>query len=472
MKKSIFVPVLLALSIVIAACAPAAAPAPIPAPTQAPAKVEPTPMPEMKEEAKKDIVDTAVAAGSFKTLATALGAAGLVDALKGAGPFTVFAPTDEAFAALPAGTLDALLKDPKALGEVLKYHVVSGAVKAADVVKLSEAKSLQGEPIAIKVDGSKVMVNGANVVSTDIETSNGIIHVIDAVILPPSMAKAEEKMEAKDIVDTAVAAGSFKTLAAALGAAGLVDALKGEGPFTVFAPTDEAFAALPAGTVDGLLKDPEALAEILKYHVVAGKVMAADAAKLTEAETLQGAPIAISVKDGKVMINDAEVVSADVEASNGVIHVINKVILPPAEGAMMDEKQDIVDTAVAAGTFKTLAAALEAAGLVETLKGAGPFTVFAPTDEAFAKLPAGTVESLLKDPKALGEILKYHVVAGKVMAADAAKLTEASTVQGSPIKISVKDGKVYINDAQVTAADIETSNGVIHVIDTVILPPQ
>ncbi len=373
---------------------------------------------------------------------------------------------------LPAGTLEALLKDPKALGEVLKYHVVSGAVKAADVVKLSEAKSLQGEPIAIKVDGGKVMVNGANVVSTDIETSNGVIHIIDAVILPPSMAKAEEKMEAKDIVDTAVAAGSFKTLAAALEAAGLVEALKGEGPFTVFAPTDEAFAALPAGTVEGLLKDPEALAEILKYHVVAGKVLAADAAKLTEAETLQGAPIAISAKDGKVMINDAEVISADVMAKNGVIHVINKVILPPAEGAMMDEKKDIVDTAVAAGTFKTLAAALEAAGLVETLKGAGPFTVFAPTDEAFAKLPAGTVEALLKDPKALGEILKYHVVAGKVMAADAAKLTEAKTVQGSPIKISVKDGKVYINDAQVTTADIETSNGVIHVIDTVILPPQ
>jgi uncharacterized surface protein with fasciclin (FAS1) repeats len=102
------------------------------------------------------------------------------------------------------------------------------------------------------------MVNGANVVSTDVETSNGVIHVIDAVILPPSMSKAEEQMEAKDIVDTAVAAGSFKTLAAALEAAGLVEALKGEGPFTVFAPTDEAFADLPAGTVEGLLKDPEA----------------------------------------------------------------------------------------------------------------------------------------------------------------------------------------------------------------------
>jgi transforming growth factor-beta-induced protein len=471
MKKSIVLPVFLALAIALAACAPAAAPAPTQAP--APTKAAATEAPKATEApALKDIVDTAVAAGSFKTLATALQAAGLVEALKGAGPFTVFAPTDEAFAKLPAGTVEGLLKDPKALAEILTYHVVSGAVKAADVVKLSEAKSLQGEPIAIKVDGGKVMVNGANVVSTDIETSNGIIHVIDAVILPPSMAKAEDKMEAMDIVDTAVGAGSFKTLAAALTAAGLVDALKGDGPFTVFAPTDEAFAALPAGTVEGLLKDPKALAEILKYHVVAGKVMAADAAKLTEAKTLQGAPIAISVKDGKVMINDAEVISADVLAKNGVIHVINKVILPPAEGAMMDEKKDIVDTAVAAGSFKTLAAALEAAGLVETLKGTGPFTVFAPTDEAFAKLPAGTVEGLLKDPKALAEILKYHVVSGKVMAADAAKLTEAKTVQGSPIKISVKDGKVYINDAQVTTADIETSNGVIHVINKVILPPQ
>lgn len=288
----------------------------------------------------------------------------------------------------------------------------------------------------------------------------------------PTKAVATEAPAMKDIVDTAVAAGSFKTLATALQAAGLVDALKGAGPFTVFAPTDEAFAALPAGTVEGLLKDPKALGEILKYHVVAGKVLAADAAKLTEAKTLQGSPIAISVKDGKVMINDAEVISADVMAKNGVIHVINKVILPPAEGAMMEEKKDIVDTAVAAGSFKTLAAALGAAGLIETLKGAGPFTVFAPTDEAFAKLPAGTVEALLKDPKALGEILKYHVVAGKVMAADAAKLTEATTVQGSPIKISVKDGKVYINDAQVTTADIETSNGVIHVINAVIMPPQ
>jgi len=136
------------------------------------------------------------------------------------------------------------------------------------------------------------------------------------------------------------------------------------------------------------------------------------------------------------------------------------------------DRKDIVDTAVGAGSFKTLVAAVQAAGLVETLKGAGPFTVFAPTDEAFAKLPAGTVESLLKpeNKEKLVAVLTYHVVPGKVMAADVVKLTEAPTVQGSKAKVKVADGTVMIDNAKVVKTDIETSNGVIHVIDAVILP--
>src|SRR5512140_145192 len=295
MKKSIVLPVFLALAIALAACAPAAAPAPTqaPAPTKAAAtKVPATEAPKATvAPAMKDIVDTAVAAGRFKTLATALQAAGLVDVLKGKDPFTVFAPTDEAFAKLPKETLAALLKDPKALGEILKYHVVSGAVKAADVVKLSEAKTLQGEPITIKVDGGTVMINDAKVVKADIETSNGVIHVIDTVIMPPSRAMADKK----DIVDTAVAAGNFKTLAAALQAPGLVDALKGKGPFTVFAPTDEAFAKLPAGTVDALLKDKAKLTKVLTYHVVAGLVPSTEVVKLKSATTVEGQQVAIMV---------------------------------------------------------------------------------------------------------------------------------------------------------------------------------
>ena len=132
--------------------------------------------------------------------------------------------------------------------------------------------------------------------------------------------------------------------------------------------------------------------------------------------------------------------------------------------------KDIVDTAVEAGSFKTLAAALQAADLVSTLKSEGPFTVFAPTDAAFAKIPKADLDALLSDKRALTEVLTYHVVSGKVMAADVVKLTQAKTVEGSPVKIKVVDGKVMINNANVSATDIAASNGVIHVIDTVIMP--
>jgi transforming growth factor-beta-induced protein len=280
----------------------------------------------------------------------------------------------------------------------------------------------------------------------------------------------------KDIVDTAVADGRFTTLVAAVQAAGLVDTLKGEGPFTVFAPTDDAFKALPAGTLDELLKpeNKQKLTDILLYHVVSGKVMAADAAKLTSAPTVLGKDIAIKADMGNVYINEAKVIIADIETSNGVIHVIDSVLLPPSEGAMSNKK-DIVDTAVADGRFKTLVAAVQAAGLVETLKGAGPFTVFAPTDDAFAKLPAGTLDTLLKpeNKQKLTDILLYHVVSGKVMAADVVTLTKAPTVLGKDVTITVKDGKVFLNNTvQVIITDVEASNGVIHVIDAVLLPPQ
>ena len=132
--------------------------------------------------------------------------------------------------------------------------------------------------------------------------------------------------------------------------------------------------------------------------------------------------------------------------------------------------KDIVETAVAAGSFKTLVAAVQAAGLVETLKGKGPFTVFAPTDEAFAKLPPGTVEALLKDKAKLTAILTYHVVSGDVRAAQAMKLSSAKTVNGQSFRITTRDGNVMIDNATVVKADIGTTNGVIHVIDTVILP--
>ncbi len=235
----------------------------------------------------------------------------------------MFAPSDEAFAKLPAGVLKSLLlpENKSKLQAILTYHVVSGRVAASDVVKLKSAMTVFGQEVAISTKNGKVMLNNSNVVKTDIATSNGIIHVIDTVILP------------KDIVEVAVAAGSFKTLVAAVTAAELVETLKGDGPFTVFAPTDEAFAKLPEGTLAELLKpeNKEKLQKILTYHVVPGSVMAAGVANLKSAKTVNGQSATISTKTGHVMIDNAKVLKTDIKALNGVIHVIDSVILPKPE---------------------------------------------------------------------------------------------------------------------------------------------
>ena len=272
--------------------------------------------------------------------------------------------------------------------------------------------------------------------------------------------------EGKDIVTTAVEAGSFKTLAAALQAGGLVEALQGKGPFTVFAPTDEAFAKLPKGTVETLLKpeNKSLLVDILKYHVVSGKVTARDVVKLTSADALNGQRLPILVEEGTVEVAGATVVKADVMASNGVIHVIDTVMMPASKS--------LVGVAADAGSFRTLLAAAKAAGLAETLDKQGPFTIFAPTDEAFAKLPEGTVESLLlpENKDKLAAILKYHVVSGRVFADQVVRADSVKTLQGGSLTIRTGNDKVMVGKAQVVAADIQASNGVVHVIDSVLLP--
>lgn len=271
----------------------------------------------------------------------------------------------------------------------------------------------------------------------------------------------------KDIVSTADGAGSFKTLVAAVKAAGLAETLQGKGPFTVFAPTDEAFAKLPSGTVETLLKpeNKSKLVAILTYHVVAGKVGSTDVVKVKAAGTVNGQRVDVKVDGGQVSIDQAHVVKADIACSNGVIHVIDQVLLPTAD--------KIPAVADVAGTFKTLLAAAKAAGLVPALSGDQPLTVFAPTDEAFAKLPTGTVAELLKpeNKEKLASILKYHVVAGRVFSTDLLAGATPKSLQGGVLKANVTGGKAQILGAGLVATDIDAANGVIHVIDTVLMPP-
>ena len=292
----------------------------------------------------------------------------------------------------------------------------------------------------------------------------------------------------KNIVQTAVAAGKFKTLVSLVKKAGLAGTLSAPGNLTVFAPTDQAFANLKKSN-PALYKQVAAnkklLRSVLTYHVVGKRVPAAAAVaaakKGLKVKTVQGESIAFSFKGGKIVLNGtSRVVIADVKASNGVIHALDAVLVPPSLTQAPAPTQSIVQIAAGNSSFSTLVSLVQKAGLVQALSGAGPFTVFAPTNAAFEKLakaaPA-TYQAVLADPALLAKVLTYHVVAGDITAAQASGVAQqegkVNALQGEPISFSLKAGKLTLNgSATVVAADIRATNGVIHVIDTVIVPPS
>jgi len=477
----------------------------------------------------QDIPTNAQNTGVHDSLVAALSHAGLVSALQADGPFTVFAPTDDAFAAagIDLSTFDTE-EENSTLSDILLYHVVSGEVTASAVTDGMNAEALNGDDLSFTVTDGVVMVNDATVTSADVMASNGVIHVIDKVLMPPA--------DLGDIPTVAQGTGIHTSLVAAVTQADLVATLQGDGPFTVFAPTDDAFAA--AGIDLEALDTDEgkaALTDILLYHVVAGEVPSSAVTDGMVAAAVNGDDLSFTVGDS-VMVNDATVVLADVPASNGVIHVIDKVLMPPADepvvteddgdicyntvthtiaaGASFEECMayayfedyemngqtftgcyntvthtftmvsqaeceaytwtpavDIAMTAGATTIHNSLVAALAQADLVATLQGDGPFTVFAPTDDAFAA--AGIdLEALDTDEgkAALTDILLYHVVAGEVPSSAVTDGMVAAAVNGDDLSFTVGDS-VMVNDATVVLADVPASNGVIHVIDKVLMPP-
>ena len=651
----------------------------------------------------QSVVDVIVNSPNHTILETALIEANLVDDLEGSGSFTVFAPTDAAFNALPEGTLEALLADSRgALTQILLYHLVAGKVMSTNLSNgmIVETYNDEERKIKVTINGAGVFINNAKVTVADIVADNGVVHVIDAVLIPSADVKLTETesmgklitdaygrtlyfftrdakgaslctggclnnwpifyadgmeigaglnsadfesidrgdgvmqttfkgwplyyyvndtlpgntkgeglsgrwfvakpdytimitdnqltglngvnykgdytpgdeviqyftddngltlytwkndrnnvnkftkpdfsnngiwtiyeeteivipsvlnksdfgvinvygknqltykgwpmyyfgqdmmvrginkgvsvpspgvwpVPVKDmmmaplpatVVDIIVNSDAHTTLEAAVVAAGLVETLQGEGPFTVFAPTDAAFAALPAGTVEALLADIPALTNILTYHVVGAKAMSSDLSDGQKIVTVQGQEVTVTINEDGVFINNAKVTVADLEAANGVVHVIDAVLIPATLPAT------VVDIIVNSDAHNTLEAAVIAAGLVETLQGEGPFTVFAPTDAAFAALPAGTVEALLADIPALTNILTYHVVGAKAMSSNLSDAQKIVTVQGQEVTVTINEDGVFINNAKVTVADLEAENGVVHVIDAVLIP--
>ena len=476
----------------------------------------------------KDIPTNASETQIHNSLVAALAHAELVDTLSGDGPFTVFAPTDQAFTDAGIDLADFNTDEAnQTLVDILTYHVVSGEVLSSALTDGMSVETLNGDNITIGV-GDNVTVNDATVTQADVVSSNGVIHVIDKVLLPPEDGPG-------DIPTIASSTGVHNVLVEAIIQAGLLYALSDEGPYTIFAPTDQAFIDAGINLSDFTGEDGiAALGNVLSYHVTMGTVLSGDLTNNQLVTMLNQQQVRVGVTPGGVIVNDASVTQADVVASNGVIHVIDKVLMPPevVEGEICYNSEthtivpgadqatcegytylnntemngqnytgcyntvthqisevceavcgayiwtaavNIATTAAATSIHTSLVAALGVAGLVDTLSGEDNYTVFAPTDEAFAAAGINLADyDTEEEIAALADILLYHVVAGEIASTGLAEgATTVTAANGDELTVTVAEGAVTVGSegATVVLADVPASNGVIHVIDKVILPP-
>ncbi|MGB1934340.1 MAG: fasciclin domain-containing protein [Candidatus Poseidoniaceae archaeon] len=476
----------------------------------------------------KDIPTNASETGNHNSLVAALAHAELVDILSGDGPFTVFAPTDQAFSDAGIDLADFDTDEAnQTLVDILTYHVVSGEVLSSALTDGMSVETLNGDNVSIGV-GDDVTVNDATVTLADVVSSNGVIHVIDKVLMPPEDGPG-------DIPTIASSTGVHDVLVDAIIQAGLLYPLSDDGPYTIFAPTDQAFIDAGINLSDFTDEDGiAALSNILAYHVTIGAVLSGDLSDGLFVTMLNQQQVRVGVTPGGVIVNDASVTQADVVASNGVIHVIDKVLMPPevAEGeicynmethtivAGADQAEcegymylnntemngqtytgcyntvthqitnvseavcdsymwtaavNIAMTAAATSIHTSLVAALGVAGLVDTLSGEDNYTVFAPTDEAFAAAGINLADFTTDEEIAtLADILLYHVVAGEIASTDLVDGANTVTAaNGDELTVTVAEGVVTVGAeaATVVLADVPASNGIIHVIDKVIIPP-
>jgi transforming growth factor-beta-induced protein len=396
-----------------------------------------------------DAVDRAVLTPQLSTLASAVNAAGLAaddSPLRGDEPLTVFAPVDAGFEGLD---LDALTNSSDILNRVLPYHVISGQRITSDQISSGESPAtLEGGTINIGTDDG-VTVNGIPVNTTDIQTENAVIHLIDAPML-----------QRLDIVQRASVTEALSTVADAVETAGLAGSdspLRDDNnPVTVFAPLNPAFESIDA---DELTSNTDLLTEVLTYHVVDGAVTS-DQLSSGSVETLEGGSVDVQVGDDGVTVDGVPVSTTDVQVRNGVVHLIDGLLL---------QGIDAVDRAVLTPQLSTLASAIDAAGLAASdspLRGDGPLTIFAPVDAGFEGL---NLDALTGNTDLLTRILQYHVISGQRITSDQISSGESpATLEGGTITIGTDDG-VTVNGIPVNTTDVQTENAVIHLIDGVLL---
>ena len=453
------------------------------------------------------IADTVMNTAQFSTLLTALQAADLVDTLKG-GQYTVFAPTDDAFNKVPSDVLAGVLNDPELLKSVLLYHVVPGKVNAKQVMSLKSVKTAQGGTLSVSMMGSKVMINGANVVQADVMACNGIIHIVNTLLLPPMTAMtpppapaaeapaAEEPMTdaASDEMtsDDGMATDDMATDAMPTEDAAAADDMTADNGMSDDAVMDEAApsdtaadeaatdsqpAATPPAPADPIVIPPTPLTMPADMTMEEG----GDAAAETTDETTDTAmDTATDESTAVAETTAAETTAVETPAATDTAAADTTTTDMTAETTEADAATtDMADASMAETTiydvlvnddrFVTLRSLISDAGLSETLMG-GEYTLFAPTDEAFAKVDADTLAKIAADPALLKQVLLYHVVAGKMTGAQVTDATQLASAEGQSLNVMNSGDSVKLGDATITAVDMNASNGVVHVIDTVLIP--
>ncbi len=415
-----------------------------------------------------DLISTAEAAGNFTQLLAALESAGLRDTLANADNInTVFAPTDSAFDALGADAVTALMADSAALSDTLLYHVLAGSNDSAALTALAGTSitMLNASEAALTLDEDQLLlINGVTISTADIAASNGVIHVIDAVLTPPADTADPTVNIAQLVSDDP----QFSTLLDAVTVAGLDGLLASDDVFTVFAPTNDAFDALGLESLNALTADPDALRDVLLNHIIEGTAIdsiAAIAADGTALTSAAGQPLVVTLEGDDLKINDASVIQADLAATNGIVHAIDAVLVPATP-----TPETIVDVLKNNPDYSALLSLIQQAGLEETLSNVdAEFTVFAPNNAALAAADMSLVAGLAGNTTLLTNLLLGHVHAATLTAEDVAALdgTNLAMVFGTQ-PIAVAAGAISIGGAHVVDPDMEAQNGIIHGIDAVL----
>ncbi|MGB5383964.1 MAG: fasciclin domain-containing protein [Lutimonas sp.] len=419
------------------------------------------------DKPSKNIVEVAQGNTELSTLVSAIQAAGLTSYLSGTGPFTVFAPTNAAFAKLDPATLNNIIGNPTLLTALLQYHVVNGKVYSKDLSDGEVNTALSGQTILVDVNGNAVTLNGnTSVTDADIKASNGVIHIIDQVLIPDDFA-------AQTIVQIAASNPNFSTLVQILSLPEMSDLLAAANDptadLTVFAPTNAAFDATLAALGKNSINDIPTgiLKEIVSYHILGGAVFSDELSNGAVPTLLPGESVTVDVSGNGVKIDNANVISADIAAINGVIHAVDGVLLPSYVATAVGNIGEVV---LFNKDFTILAAALRKAELLDAVSTTDNITVFAPDNAAFVKAGITSLDGLSKDD--LTPILLYHVLGAKVLSTQLPADGMAKMLNDEMIYLGYLTNSVLVNGlSTITAVDIEKDNGVIHVIDRTLVPP-